>query len=1145
MANRNRILCSGLSCWLLLGSLFTGSIASADPGLATRPSNLSCVAPDRPSTSTALDIEVVADQDIAWPIEMLQHPTDPSRWYVVDRSGEIGIYQDGATFTRTGTLINISNRIQRELGGRAWNELGLLGMAFHPDFANNGEFFLYYTADGTGGEVLEGRISRFVSSNNGQSAPLNSEEVVLRFDRDKQWHWGGRPTFGPDGYLYMTIGDGGTHHNAQNKNNINGKMIRIDVDGGTPYAIPNSNPYANGGGLPEIFALGFRNPWRWSFDTLTGDIWEGDVGPSDWEEVNIIENGKNYGWSQFQGTQCHISSTCDSTGFTPPVLEYSHDPNDVISGNAVIGGYLYRGAILPGLYGTYVFGDTNGKLFNYDPATNGPTTLLADTGKQILSFARGNSSEEIYMLTSGAIYKVVAAPGNTTSNFPDRLSLSGCVLPGDVTQPSVGLIPFDVNAKLWSDGADKSRWMGLPNGSQITVDNEGDFDFPDGTVLVKEFRLNQKKIETRWMVRHDDGQWAGYSFEWDDAETDATLVPPNGKQKQISGQTWTYPSRTQCLGCHTAAANFALGPEIAQLNGDYTYPSSGLTGNQLETLEFIGMFDAPLPDHHSNLDALPDIGDSSASLEDRARGYLHANCSMCHRPNGPGQGPEDFRYWLSTSQIGAINEDPTQGDMGVAGGKLITPGSPSTSIMLLRTQTLDPSFRMPPLATAVVDSEGTQLLSDWIQSMPPSDIINVLNADYQAVPQTLFVAATSSADDAVTLTAHVKTNGTLTELGPLNWNGAQNRHQLTFSGVGSQPDCIAVTSTSGGYDEIDVGGSCANGGVSEVPLTSWVGSSGGVSTTGNQINYSGAPTGWNNNTVNSVALTSLGIDEPFEVLWEIDSNPANTTWVVGLGETETQSNWRDVEYALRSSNGRLTVYEAGTWRRTSELLTTGDEISIFVVAGVVEYRLNGAAIHTSSYSGSPNFYVDTSFKNGAISLSATVITTSSTSGPLAVNTWVGVTGGVSAFDYDNNISYSGTPTGWNNNTVNSAPLSLFGATSAYSMSWIVGNAGTGNVWAVGLGVLETGPGWRDVDYAFRSSSNGNLEIREGGSWVSTIGPLAAGDKLAIAISGSTLEYRVNGATVHTRPISGSEDFYLDASFKSGAVNLQNFIIEDY
>ncbi len=918
---------------LVLAVLAAFDRATAAPGLATRPADNTCVAPERPVTESALGVEVVADQDISWPVEMVQAPGDPTRWYVVDRSGYVAIYS--ANFDRIGTFIDISDRVRRDFEGRDQNEMGLLGMAFHPNFQNNRRFYVYYTATGTGSMELEARIMRFTANAAGTSANPNTESQVLRFDRGTQYHFGGRIAFGPDGYLYLSIGDGGPPQNAQNRNNINGKIIRIDVNSGTPYAIPPDNPFAGGGGLPEIFALGLRNPWRYSFDSVTGELWEGDVGPSDREEVNIIVKGGNYGWSDFQGTLCHFSKTCDYGSYVRPVLEYTHDPADEISGNAVIGGHVYRGSAMPGFYGTYLFGDTNGKLFGYNPATSGPTALLGDTGGYTtLSFAESPFDHEVYALTSGAILKLVDTGGGGTSNFPQRLSQSGCARDGDATRPALGLVRYGVNMELWSDGANKTRWMGVPDGEQITVNADGDFDFPPGTVLVKEFRLNQQRIETRWMVRHDDGQWAGYSFEWNAAGTDATLVPPEGKQKSVGSQVWTYPSRSQCLSCHTEAAGRTLGLEIAQLNGDHHYPQTGLDGNQLETLEFIGMFDAPLPDAPVRLDALPHIDDTGASLEDRARAYLHANCAMCHRPNGPGQGPEDFRYWLPTGQIGAVNVDPSLDDFGIPGAKLIAPGLPDSSVMLLRTETLDPAVRMPPLATAIVHPAGTQLLRNWIASMAQADTVEIVNGYHNVPNQRLYVRASSSLADSETLTAYTKNNGVLTELGDLAWNAGSGLHEARFDGIASAPACIAVSSTGGGHAEFPVAGSCAGNGAVEVPLVDWTGTTGGVRVTSNRIQYTGAPEAWRNNTINSLRFGALGYSAPFEVRFTIDSNPAGTTWIVGLSNSETKANWRDVEYGLRSSDGILTVYESGTWRTAGPALANGDVLSIHVDAGL-------------------------------------------------------------------------------------------------------------------------------------------------------------------------------------------------------------------
>ncbi len=1122
------------------------SVAIGNPGLATRPLN-DCVAPERPAVDANVDVEIVATQNGAWPVEMLRAPGDPTRWYVADRSGYVAIYQDGPTLTRTGTLLDISGQVERVLGGREWNEMGLLGMAFHPDFASNGEFFLYYSADGTGGMPLEARLSRFTSLDGGATANPNSEEVILRVPRDKQWHWGGRPTFGNDGYLYMSLGDGGTHHNAQNLNNINGKFLRIDVDGGAPYAIPNDNPFAAGGGRPEIFAWGFRNPWRWSFDSLTGEIWEGDVGPSDREEVNKIVKGGNYGWSLFQGTLCQFSTTCNYTGLVLPVLEYSHDSSQEISGDAVIGGFVYRGSNMPGFYGKYVFGDTNGKLFSFDPATNGPTELIATSNRFILSFAESSFDRELYALSPGAILRLVQSAGSEPNNFPTMLSSSACVQGGNATEPATGLIPYSVNVELWSDGATKRRWMGVPNDAEVHINSDGDFGFPAGTVLVKEFSLSGLPIETRWMVRHADGQWAGYTFEWNAGGTDASLVPPEGLQKQIGGVLWTYPSRSQCLSCHTEAAGRSLGPEIAQLNSDIFYPQSGLTGNQLETLEFIGMLDGPLPEAPANLDRLPLIDEAGTGLEERARAYLHANCAMCHRPNGPGQGGEDFRYWLPTSQIGAINEEPTQGDLGIAGARLITPGTPGTSILLQRMLTLNPTHRMPPLATSIVDTAGTQLVANWIASMPQSDIVEILAATWNNAAQTLLVEASSDLGDSVSLSAFTKSNGVLTLLGPLAWQSLAGRHVASFAGVSVEPACVAVSSIGGGYDEIAVAGSCSAGGggdPEEIPLTAWLPGAGGVSAVSNRVSYNGAGGQWNANSITSANFSTLGISQPFEVQFTIDTEPAGTTWIVGLGVTEGSLNWRDVDFGLRSSDGSLRIYENGVYVNFGPDLAVGDVLSLYVNAGVIEYRLNGLTVHTSSYSGMPAFYVDSSFRSGAVSISVSVFAvTGDPPDPdtIPISTWFGATAGVT--DTDNDLQYAGTPQNWIS-TINSAPLSLLGATNDYSASWTIGSNPAGTTWVAGFGVSETDSGWRDVEYGLRSS-NGLLTVYVNGSYAAGGGPLSAGDELSIAVSGTLLEFRVNGVPIHSRTISGSEDFYIDSSFKSGAIVLENFVLRDF
>jgi uncharacterized repeat protein (TIGR03806 family) len=693
----------------------------AQVGIDIRPSNFTCTVPERPATDASVSLELVLG--LSFPLAMVQAPNDAGKWYVVDRAGFINVYQNGATFTLLGSFVDIRDRVEREFSGRDWGEMGLLGIAFHPDFASNGYVYLYYSAAGTNpGWPLEGRVSRFRSFDGGLTLDPNSEVQLIRVDRDTQWHWGGQMLFGTDGYLYMSFGDGGRHLNAQNKDTLKGKMLRIDVDGGTPYAIPADNPFAAGGGRGEIYAYGFRNPWRFNFDPENQDIWLGDVGLNEYEEIDKVVKGGNYGWSYLEGPACSGLTACNPPAdVIDPVYAYPHDPNSAF--NAVIGGYVYRGSALANLQGVYIYGDNyTGEVYalRFDQSGNPAPQLLIESGEFLLSFAEG-ADRELYLLAQNGVYRVVnsGAGPNGNTDFPQLLSETGCFSPTNPSLALPGLIPYTVNAPLWSDGAAKERWMALPDGTTIDADSNGDFEFPIGTVLAKSFRIGGQLVETRLLMRHDDGDWGGYSYEWNDQQTDAALLPAD-KLKLVNGQSWYFPGRSQCMQCHTDVAKRALGPEIAQLNGEMVYPSSGIAANQLATLEHIGMFSAPLPDVPGNLPALVAVNDFTHSAQERARSYLYSNCAFCHQPGGPGQGPQDFRYWLPDSQIGAIGELPTQGDLGVADAQLIYPGRPDKSILSLRVHALD-SSRMPPLATSMVDTEATDAIDEWIRSLGSSE----------------------------------------------------------------------------------------------------------------------------------------------------------------------------------------------------------------------------------------------------------------------------------------------------------------------------------------------------------------------------------------------------------------------------------------
>ncbi len=676
-------------------------------GLDARPSNTTCLAPARPPAGIALQ-RTLGTRSFTWPVLVLQAPADASRFFVLEKAGIVhAVSRDGATST---PFLDISSQTNS-----SYTETGLLGMAFHPRWQTNHFAYLFYSAhDGTRLD-LTSTVSRFTSTDGGKTLDKSTEQVLFRLQKyPADNHNGGMLAFGPDGDLYLSFGDGGgggdPYNQAQNTNLYFGKILRLDVDHGTPYAIPSDNPFADGTkGKREIFAYGLRNPWRFSFDRATGLLWAGDVGQNAWEEIDVIRNGKNYGWHFREGAHCYSPSTnCPTAGLVDPIIDYDHSV-----GYAVTGGFVYRGTKLQGLVGRYLYADYgSGNLWSIpaqagEPGQPRPTAVkLLASGKNISSFGEDLDGELYLADLNGGIYQIIPPASGGAGGPAQLLSQTGCTAAGDVTRPAPGLIPYAPVAPFWSDGAAKERWLSIPDGTQITQGADGDFNFPSGTVLMKSFSLAGKRIETRLFFRYADGGWAGFTYAFNNQGTEATLVT-DSTDLSINNQTWTLPSPAQCLQCHTAAAGYSLGLESAQLDSPYLYPN-GRTANQLATLLHIGMV-APGA-------AVADLPDpqGSAPLEQRARAILHVNCSQCHRPGGPAPDG-DFRFGTAPSQ-GYCGMSPSAGDLGVTGALLVAPGQPDKSLVLLRMKALD-QHRMPPLATHVVDQASVDVLTAWIGSL--------------------------------------------------------------------------------------------------------------------------------------------------------------------------------------------------------------------------------------------------------------------------------------------------------------------------------------------------------------------------------------------------------------------------------------------
>jgi uncharacterized repeat protein (TIGR03806 family) len=485
-------------------------------------------------------------------------------------------------------------------------------------------------------------------------------------------------------------------------------MLRVDVDGGEPYTIPADNPFVSGGGAPEIYAWGLRNPWRYSFDRETGALWVGDVGQDDWEEIDVVERGGNYGWSVKEGAHCYREESCDGP-YLDPVVEYPHS-----DGVSVTGGVVYRGEAVPSLAGVYLYADAyqskvSGRL--YDEEGIAAPELLSSFPGFPVHFAEDEAGEVYVVDFAGSVVRMDLAGEPAPDTFPRLLSETGCVDPSDPTLPAPGVIPYGVNSPLWSDGADKGRWFAIPDGTTLSVNDDGSFTWPVGSVTIKSFGFGDRLVETRLMMLHDDGTWAGYSYAWNETGTDAELLPAD-KTVEVDGHTWTYPSRSQCLQCHTGAAGRVLGLRLDQLNGPLVYELG--QANQLTTLDHIGVF-AESPGAAADLSALP-TPDGDGSVEEKARAYLDSNCAMCHRPEGTGGGGLDLRYGIPLADTRTCGEAPVHGDLGVSGATVLSPGEPARSVLSLRMHTLL-AQRMPQVGSEVVDDQGLATIDAWIEGV--------------------------------------------------------------------------------------------------------------------------------------------------------------------------------------------------------------------------------------------------------------------------------------------------------------------------------------------------------------------------------------------------------------------------------------------
>lgn len=652
------------------------------------------------------------------PVFLTVAPGDRDHLYVVEQSGTVLRFPKHGDGSEHTEFLDIRGRVRRD-----HNEEGLLGLAFAPDYERTGVFYVFYSAS----EPRRSLVSRLRRGDDGRGDP-DSEEPILAVPQPFGNHNGGTVSFGPDGYLYAGFGDGGSaadpHDAGQDRSNLLGTIVRIAVESSGSYRVPTDNPFVGEKGVrPEIWAFGLRNPWRFSFDRQRGELWAADVGQDNYEEVDRIVRGGNYGWRIREGTHPFAESKhrTDEGPLLPPVVEYGRG-----LGESITGGYVYRGLAAPSLRGSYVYADfVSGNVWAVPVGASERVEPELIAGIPAVSSFGEDADGELYALSfeRGIFRFDEAEPTARTTSFPRKLSETGLFTDLAALTPSPGLQPYAPNVELWSDGAIKRRWVVLPQGGRVTFSKEGEWTFPIGTVTVKQFDLplddrdtsKVRRLETRVMVHERDG-WSGYTYRWDEDQKDAVLLTTPTSETlhvqrdgEIRDQTWFYPAGNLCLRCHTESYGRVLGLRTRQLRRG--------EGDLITRWQAQGVFDAA-PADLSDLPRHPDLDDESAGLEARARAYLDVNCALCHNPDRDNASTMNLLSYAALEKVKLVDE-PASAPLGLPEERRIHPGKPESSALWIRMQKFGPEH-MPPLASQVVDVEAVTLLRRWIESMAPS-----------------------------------------------------------------------------------------------------------------------------------------------------------------------------------------------------------------------------------------------------------------------------------------------------------------------------------------------------------------------------------------------------------------------------------------
>jgi uncharacterized repeat protein (TIGR03806 family) len=630
-----------------------------------------------------------------------------------DRPSKVLRIPDDAASSQSEVFLQMTNRL-------------IYSVQFHPGFRTNGWLFVFSNGP-TPERERTNRVSRFtVERQDPYRCDPSSEKRIIEWR--SAGHDGGDMFFGQDGMLYISTGDGTTDSDGwdsgQTVNDLLGAVLRIDIertDGTNSYSVPKDNPFFNSKeARPELWAYGLRNPWRMTIDARTGQIWVGNNGQDLWETAHLIRPGENYGWSVYEGSYpFYLNRKRGPTPIVPPTIEHPHSEM-----RSLTGGVVYYGQF-PELNGTYIYGDySTGQIWGarHDGSRLTFHRKIAQTQIQIAAFALDHHGGILIVDHGGAIHRLARSRRQAASpNFPTRLSETGVFTSTPEHKVQPGIIPYSINAPAWADGATAQRFFGVPGDGRIEYKPADGWNFTNGAVVIQTLSVemepgrpaSRKRVETRLLTKQF-GQWAGYSYKWNAEQTDAILVPPKGEDIQISGRAWRIPSRDECMGCHSRAANFVLGLSEVQMNREHDYGS--IRDHQLRTLNHIGIFTEPLSKMPAKPSKLVDPYDTSAQLDARARSYLHVNCSVCHVEAGGGNARMELGIGRALSRMNLIEARPQHDTFGIDNAMLVAPGDPGRSVLLERLARRGPG-QMPPLVLKSVDEAAVAMFRDWISSL--------------------------------------------------------------------------------------------------------------------------------------------------------------------------------------------------------------------------------------------------------------------------------------------------------------------------------------------------------------------------------------------------------------------------------------------